>query len=330
MAQFARPIADVDDGSWASTPFFSKIDEDIGGGGDDSVVTSEVVGNNTNTSDLDLEATNSGLTDPAVSTGHILRVLWNSSSVRDIIGHFELWQGVPDVGSLIAEATATLLDATEVETAYTLDGTETDAITDYNDLHFTLWGRGSGGGPDRSLVVDAIEFEIPDAIVIDEITGAAQAAAETDAQAVQTHTVNGASEAAVTTASTPIQVHNVNTSAEAAVETDGAVTLIAAGVTEATGDAQAAAQTAAALTLIRNVAAAVEAATEAAGSPQQTHELLVAIQAAVEAVGTVTQIVGVIPTTKGFVGISDALVGSLTLTDALAGSMGVNDSQGLT
>ncbi len=163
MAQFIRPVSDIDDGSWASTPFFSKIDEDIGGGGDDTTIASDAVGNNVNTTDLDLEGTNSGLSDPAVSTGHILRVLWASSQSRDMTGHFELWQGVPDVGTLIAEATVELVDTTEVETAYTLTGTEADNITDYNDLHFALWGRGTGGGPARTLVVDAAEFEIPDA-----------------------------------------------------------------------------------------------------------------------------------------------------------------------
>ena len=163
MAQFVRPIADVDAGSWATAPLWSKIDEDIGGGGDDVTIASDAVGNNVNTSDLDLEGTNSGITDPAVSTGHILRVLWASDQSRDITGHFELWQGVPDTGSLIAEATVELVNTTEVETAYTLTGTEADAITDYNDLHFALWGRGTGGGPARTLVVDAAELEIPNA-----------------------------------------------------------------------------------------------------------------------------------------------------------------------
>ncbi len=163
MAQFARPVSDIADGSWASTPFWSKIDEDIGGGGDDSTVSSEAVANATNTSSLDLEGTNTGLTDPVSEIGHILRVLWASSSARDITAHFELWQGVPGTGTLIADNSIALTDATEVTTAYTLTTTETNNITDYNDLHFRLWGRGLGGGPDRSLVVDAIELEFPDA-----------------------------------------------------------------------------------------------------------------------------------------------------------------------
>ncbi len=161
MVQFVRPIADTAAGSWATTPFFSKIDEDIGGGGDDVTVASEAVANNTDTTFLDLEGTNSGLTDPSSSINHILRVLWASSSTRDITAHLELWQGIPDTGTLIADNTIGLLDATEVQTNYTLTGTEADNITDYNDLYFRLRGRGLGGGPDRSLVVDAIELEVP-------------------------------------------------------------------------------------------------------------------------------------------------------------------------
>ncbi len=161
--QILVPVADIDAGSWTVEPLWSKVNDDstVFPTGDGTTISSAAVGNNTNTTDADLEGPTSGITDPAVSTGHIIRVRWNSSSARDIIGHAELWQGVPDVGSLIAEATVTLTDATEVETTYSLNTTETDNITNYNDLHFTLWGRGTGGGPDRALVVDLLELEIP-------------------------------------------------------------------------------------------------------------------------------------------------------------------------
>ena len=165
MAQFVRPIADVDAGSWDD----SSIGDNDGAhwdelvADDDSKTASDAVSNNVNTSDLDVEGTNTGITDPAVSTGHIIRVVWNSSATDDMTGHAELWQGVPDVGSLIAEATVELVDTTEVTTTNTLSAGEANAITDYNDLHFALWGRGTGGGPARSLQVDLLELEIPDA-----------------------------------------------------------------------------------------------------------------------------------------------------------------------
>ncbi len=237
MAQFVRPIADIDGGSWSTTPFWSKIDEDIGGGGDDVVVTSEVVGNNTNTSDLDLEGTNTGIDDPAVSTGHILRVLWASSSVRDIIGHFELWQGVPDVGTLIAEATVSILDATEVTTTHTLTGTEADNITDYNDLHFALWGRGLGGGPDRALVVDAAELEIPDAGGDATATPAAvQATVTIDQPAL---TASAQAEPAAIQANVTIDAPALFADATAVLTAIGAIVTMPSVTAVATGDATA-------------------------------------------------------------------------------------------
>ncbi len=165
MAQFIRPIADVDAGSW------NDADEGDNDGehwdelvaNDDSKTESDAVGNNTNSTDLDVEGTNSGIDDPVSSSDHIIRVVWNSDQSRNITGHAELWQGVPDVGSLIAEATVQLVDTTEITTTYTLTGGEADNITDYNDLHFALWGRGTGGGPSRTLQVDLLELEIPDA-----------------------------------------------------------------------------------------------------------------------------------------------------------------------
>ncbi len=172
MAQFVRPIADVDAGSWDD----SSVGDNDGAhwdelvADDNSKTESDAVGNNVNTTDLDVEGTNSGIDDPAVSTGHIIRVVWNSDQSRDMTGHAELWQGVPDTGSLIAEATVELVDTTEVTTTHSLTTGETDNITDYNDLHFALWGRGTGGGPARTLQVDLLELEIPDAVTEPEFT----------------------------------------------------------------------------------------------------------------------------------------------------------------
>ncbi len=160
MVQFARPDADQAVNSWTVTPLWSKVDEGSDGG---DTIASDAVGNNINTSNGDLRL--SDVTDPAVSTGHIIRARWASSSVRDIVPHCELWEGVPDTGTLRAALVgATLLDATEVTDTFTLTGTESDSITDYTDLYIRLWGRGTGGGPDRALVVEFCELEVPDSL----------------------------------------------------------------------------------------------------------------------------------------------------------------------
>ncbi len=124
MAQFVRPIADVDAGSWDDSAVGDNdgVHWDELVADDNSKTESDAVGNNTNTSDLDVEGTNAGISDPASSSDHIIRGVWNSSATDDMTGHAELWQGVPDVGSLIAEATVELVDTTEVTTTHPLTG----------------------------------------------------------------------------------------------------------------------------------------------------------------------------------------------------------------
>lgn len=166
MAQILVPVADIAAGSWTTTPLWSDVDDDSESSptGDGTVITSDGVGNNIDTSDADLELPVSGITDPAVSTGHIIRTRWfqDSTSSRTLQAHCELWQGVPDTGTLIAAlVSATDVGTTEVTGTYTLTATEADNITDYNDLHLRLWGRGTSGGPSRALVVDLCELEVP-------------------------------------------------------------------------------------------------------------------------------------------------------------------------
>ena len=162
MAQFAVPDADQAANSWTTTPLWSKVDE--GTTGDDVLITSDAVANNTNTTNADLRLSN--VTDPAVSTGHIIRARWlrDQSAARTMAGHCELWQGVPDTGSLIASLDIDPdVGTTEVEDTYTLSGAEADNITDYDDLYMRLWGRGTAGGPSRILSVEFCELETPDA-----------------------------------------------------------------------------------------------------------------------------------------------------------------------
>jgi queuine/archaeosine tRNA-ribosyltransferase len=159
MAQFLRPTSDLSAGSWTTAPLWSKIDEGSDGG---DTIQSEDVANNVNTSNADFGC--NSIDDPAVSTGHILRARWASSLVRDMTPHLELWQGTAGSGTLIAALVpAELTGTTEQTDTYTLSGAEADNITDYGDLDLRLWGRGTGGGPSRALVVEFAELETPDA-----------------------------------------------------------------------------------------------------------------------------------------------------------------------
>ena len=158
MVQFARPDADQAANSWTSTPLWSKVDEGSDGG---DTIASDAVGNNTNTTNADLRLTD--VNDPLVATGHVIRARWASSDTDDMTPHGELWEGVPDVGTQRASLDgAELVDATEQTVTYTLSAGEANSITNYTDLYLRLWGRGTGGGQDRSLVVEFCELEVPE------------------------------------------------------------------------------------------------------------------------------------------------------------------------
>lgn len=158
MAQFVRPDTDLVAGLWTATPLWSKVDE--GAPGDDVTILSEAVGNNTDTTNADLQG--SDVTDPNSSTGYILRAAWNSTG-NSVDGTLELYQGVPGVGTLIATLTQAALTTTESTATHSLTATEADSISDHAALNFRLRGRGTQGGPSRSLEVDFIELEVPDA-----------------------------------------------------------------------------------------------------------------------------------------------------------------------
>lgn len=165
MAQILLPDSDVATGSWTATPLWSKVDDDstVNASGDGTTIASD---NNTAPDNADF--TLSDGTDPESSTGHILRARWNKDSTggHAITAVLELWQGTAGSGTLIATLSVVDIGATEVESTYTLSGAEADAITNYADLQLRLSRQGdTGGNPNsrRSLVVDLIEFEIPDA-----------------------------------------------------------------------------------------------------------------------------------------------------------------------
>ncbi len=159
MTQFVRPDADQGSNSWVpGTNQWSRIDEGSDGG---DVITSDAVANNVNTTNADFRG--SDVDDPFGSVDHILRARWASSLTRDMTPHLELWQGIPGVGTLIASLVpAELVNTTERTDTYTLSAGEANNITDYDAIFFRLWGRGTGGGPARSLVVEFCELQLPD------------------------------------------------------------------------------------------------------------------------------------------------------------------------
>lgn len=153
MAQLLTPVSDQATGSWTNPPLWSKANVDDG-----TDAISEAVGNNTQTSNADLKLASGS--DPQAGT-ETLRVRWHhDQNGRSMQATCELYQGDPAAGgSLIT----TLQSASNVGTTEVEDSTTVSGVTDYSDLYVRLYGFSNGGGPSRSLHVDLVEFEIPDA-----------------------------------------------------------------------------------------------------------------------------------------------------------------------
>jgi len=164
MAQFVRPSADLDNtGVWTTTPLWSKID-DAGGIGDSVFAVSD--GNPTISEPFTVDG--STVTDPAVSTGHVIRARWSrqSGTVANTRGVCQLRQGYvseASQGTLIATLTGAALDNTLTTQTWTLTVGETDAITDYADLQFRIYAEKIGGGAADNWHIEYIELEVPDA-----------------------------------------------------------------------------------------------------------------------------------------------------------------------
>ncbi len=167
MAQFARPVGDLDNtGVWTTEPLWSDIDD--GASPDGTVVVSDSNPTTAEPFTVDLAT----ITDPAVSAGHVLRIRWakNSTGAGNKTIRIELREGYVNEGSqgtLIATDDYTINSTTLRTDATTLAGAEADAITDYADLQIRIMGVASN----RALKVDFAELETPDAALT--IDGAA-------------------------------------------------------------------------------------------------------------------------------------------------------------
>lgn len=169
MAQMLVPSADTAVGSWTPTPLFSKVDDDSTANptGDGVLITSDSVGNNSQTTTADLGSLIlAGGGSPATpDAGTVtIRARWRHDVAgRSLRATAELWEGIPGVGTLIASLIVDPdVGSTEVTSTYDLTTVERDAIADWTDLHFRLYGFGTGGGPSRALEVDLIEVQTPD------------------------------------------------------------------------------------------------------------------------------------------------------------------------
>lgn len=162
MAQFARPNgASVNTGGFTISDW-QKIDESVASDADRAFSTDGAV--------AELEVGLSSVTDPGVSTGHVLRfrVAQTDDGVASGTGSastlgVRLLQGTTVIWS---DASTPLTGAWATRTV-TLSGAEADAITDYTDLRIEFAVTGGGGSPAnrRGAGVSWAELEVPDASV---------------------------------------------------------------------------------------------------------------------------------------------------------------------
>lgn len=101
------------------------------------------------------------LTDPAVSTGHVLRpyLAKDATGGKDITFTIQLLEGASIRKSYTAVPTST----SYAQFSSTLSAAEADAITDYTSLQIRIWCESGGGGAPREGRCSYVAFEVPDA-----------------------------------------------------------------------------------------------------------------------------------------------------------------------
>lgn len=125
--QLAAPISDQSTGTWTTAPLYEKLDETVADDADFIIGAPGLSGDK-------FRVKLTSLTDPSVSTGHILRYRYRkySGSTGRVDFIIRLIQGASTV---IASATHTDISATITAGSLTLSGAEADSITDYTDLY---------------------------------------------------------------------------------------------------------------------------------------------------------------------------------------------------
>ena len=156
MTQYGRPESDVSTGGWATAPLYAKIDEETANDADE--ISAE-----TRFSNQTFEVGLAAVDDPGASGDHVVRVrgkFWTSGS-RTATLDVVLRQGSTTIGSWNTGN----LGTGYATYAFTLSGSEADAITDYGALALQVTGKMNAGGSGFSCItyVSWAEFACPDA-----------------------------------------------------------------------------------------------------------------------------------------------------------------------
>lgn len=162
--QYARPDADnANPGSWTDEGtvdndgnLYTSLDETYPDDGDSYVLS----GNNPGSADY-FEVGLPNLTDPASSSGHVIRCqAMRTAGSRDISLSIDLYEGATLRASL---NTGNLSSTVWGYFEYELSGAEADAISDYTALALRVVPTTSGGGGPSQAQVNWLEFSVPPA-----------------------------------------------------------------------------------------------------------------------------------------------------------------------
>lgn len=172
MTQWALADSDISKTNWVEgagdtdADAFDELDEGFGAGrgsgaGPDDITTywrSTSMATAGETRTIECGLTN--VTDPALSTGHVVRgrICKSAGGGLGVEGIIYLYQGT----TLIATSATEVLTATWVTVTINLSGAEADSITDYSDLRIRLICTAIGSGASRTGRISAKEFECPD------------------------------------------------------------------------------------------------------------------------------------------------------------------------
>jgi len=150
---FARPNNDVSVGVWTPTPLWQQIDEV-------TFSDADKIDSGNNPVNETCEVGLSDVTDPAASTGHVVRYRYGkgAAGAKQIDLTVDLVQGT----SVLATWSHTAISSSKVTAAQTLSGAQADSITNYADLRLRFTANGVGGGSPASATVTWAELEVPD------------------------------------------------------------------------------------------------------------------------------------------------------------------------
>lgn len=157
MTQFVRPITDLLLGSWFGSPVDPNIYQNI-----DEVVANDtdVIVTGSITVQTEYRARGSAVTDPNVSTGHVLRWRFAKGGLRQTNVRLTLSQN----GITIVVRQINDIGSTFVQDTYTLTAAEANLITNYSLLRFGFVAAFPGPEPDEAeCYVSWVELEVPDA-----------------------------------------------------------------------------------------------------------------------------------------------------------------------